>query len=271
MAALCAAATPASSLLLGHSSSPSLSQKNSAVQVAIKHASTSSSSLRNPQSRRLTLQTRRQHGMKTKQKMGAMVATMAPPRPPVEPDTSQSGEPEPSLGMEAVLRTDGGEERKEEEETSGDAFVWRDHWYPISLIEDLDPTVPTPFQLLGRELVVWKDQQGEWRVFVDKCPHRLAPLSVSTPPHPYPYLCRALVLCRFFFFLLKFSLQACALSTCACPLPLLVTPWIEGTCPPIVFLHIGKMCVRKPPHPYHLCAMLLDCIYLPFHATFLWC
>ena len=117
--------------------------------------------------------------------MGAMVATMAPPRPPVDPDTSKSGESEPSLGMEAVLRTDGGEERKEEEETSGDAFVWRDHWYPISLIEDLDPTVPTPFQLLGRELVIWKDQQGEWRVFVDKCPHRLAPLSVSTPPHPY--------------------------------------------------------------------------------------
>lgn len=196
MAALCAAATPASSLLLGHSSSPSLSPKNSAVQVAIKHASTSSSFVRNPQSRRLTVQTRRwQHGLKTKQKMGAMVATMAPPRPPVEPDTSKSGEPEPSLGMEAVLRTDGGEERKEEEETSGDAFVWRDHWYPISLIEDLDPTVPTPFQLLGRELVVWKDQQGEWRVFVDKCPHRLAPLSVSTLHLIPTHICVALLFC----------------------------------------------------------------------------
>jgi pheophorbide a oxygenase len=64
-------------------------------------------------------------------------------------------------------------EQKRDEEP----FVWRDHWYPVSLIEDLDPSVPTAFQLLGRELVVWKDSEGEWRVFLDKCPHRLAPLS----------------------------------------------------------------------------------------------
>ncbi|CAK9227087.1 unnamed protein product [Sphagnum jensenii] len=63
------------------------------------------------------------------------------------------------------------------EEVEAAAFVWRDHWYPVSLIQDLDPSAPTSFQLLGRELVVWKDRQGEWRVFVDKCPHRLAPLS----------------------------------------------------------------------------------------------
>jgi phenylpropionate dioxygenase-like ring-hydroxylating dioxygenase large terminal subunit len=65
-------------------------------------------------------------------------------------------------------------EQKRDEEP----FVWRDHWYPVSLIEDLDPSVPTAFQLLGRELVVWKDSEGEWRVFLDKCPHRLAPLSM---------------------------------------------------------------------------------------------
>ena len=31
--------------------------------------------------------------------------------------------------------------------------------------------------MLGRNLVVWRDQQGEWRAFDDVCPHRLAPLS----------------------------------------------------------------------------------------------
>ncbi|KAG0569154.1 hypothetical protein KC19_6G069100 [Ceratodon purpureus] len=102
----------------------------------------------------------------------AFVATMAPPRPPVDPDTSKSSG-EPSLGMAEALRSEPEEGKSKGEEP----FVWKDHWYPVSLIEDLDPSVPTPFQLLGRELVIWKDPQGEWRVFLDKCPHRLAPLS----------------------------------------------------------------------------------------------
>lgn len=65
------------------------------------------------------------------------------------------------------------------EESSSSKFSWRDHWYPVSLIEDLDPRLPTPFQLLGREIVLWYDKsKSEWVAFDDKCPHRLAPLSV---------------------------------------------------------------------------------------------
>jgi pheophorbide a oxygenase len=105
-----------------------------------------------------------------------MVAmTIAPPPwPPVNPDTDKE-EGEASVGMEEALKQEEVQEQKEK--IGDDVFVWRDHWYPVSLIEDLDASVPTPFQLLGRELVVWKDSQGEWRVFLDKCPHRLAPLS----------------------------------------------------------------------------------------------
>ncbi|KAH7299823.1 hypothetical protein KP509_24G031300 [Ceratopteris richardii] len=62
-------------------------------------------------------------------------------------------------------------------QVSGKKFVWKDHWYPVSLIEDLDPSLPTPFQLLGIELVLWCDREGNWKAFSDKCPHRLAPLS----------------------------------------------------------------------------------------------
>ncbi|KAI3908281.1 hypothetical protein MKX01_027303 [Papaver californicum] len=65
-----------------------------------------------------------------------------------------------------------------EEEEASSSFSWRDHWYPVSLIEDLDPSRPTPFQLLNRETVLWKDKlTGDWIAFDDKCPHRLAPLS----------------------------------------------------------------------------------------------
>ncbi|RZC90902.1 hypothetical protein C5167_028733 [Papaver somniferum] len=70
------------------------------------------------------------------------------------------------------------EDKEESTSSSSSSFSWRDHWYPVSLIEDLDPSRPTPFQLLNREIVLWKDKStGDWIAFDDKCPHRLAPLS----------------------------------------------------------------------------------------------
>ena len=57
-------------------------------------------------------------------------------------------------------------------------FDWQEVWYPIVYVRDLDRTGPTRFTLLGRDLVIWWDRHGEaWRVFEDRCPHRLAPLS----------------------------------------------------------------------------------------------
>lgn len=80
---------------------------------------------------------------------------------------------------------DNEEEEEGESSSSSSKFSWRDHWYPVSLIEDLDIDRPTPFQLLNRDLVLWFDRsKSEWAAFDDKCPHRLAPLSVkiiSTP------------------------------------------------------------------------------------------
>ncbi|KAK9691212.1 hypothetical protein RND81_09G183100 [Saponaria officinalis] len=68
--------------------------------------------------------------------------------------------------------------REGEDEDESMKFTWREHWYPVSLIEDLDKRVPTSFQLLGREMVLWFDKKGDdWVAFDDKCPHRLAPLS----------------------------------------------------------------------------------------------
>ncbi|OUL32055.1 Rieske 2Fe-2S domain-containing protein [Nostoc sp. 106C] len=57
-------------------------------------------------------------------------------------------------------------------------FNFFQHWYPLSPIEDLDPKQPTPVTLLGLRLVIWKPKTSEtYRVFLDRCPHRLAPLS----------------------------------------------------------------------------------------------
>ena len=49
--------------------------------------------------------------------------------------------------------------------------------YPAAVIDILDLSKPHPSQLLGVDIVVWKDGQDKWNVFEDKCPHRAAPLS----------------------------------------------------------------------------------------------
>ena len=86
--------------------------------------------------------------------------------------------------MDQNPEEDYGVEDEDGEESSSSKFSWRDHWYPVSLIEDLDPQVPTPFQLLGRDIVLWFDNSSsQWVALDDKCPHRLAPLSV-TFSHP---------------------------------------------------------------------------------------
>jgi phenylpropionate dioxygenase-like ring-hydroxylating dioxygenase large terminal subunit len=57
-------------------------------------------------------------------------------------------------------------------------FDYREVWYPLFFVEDLDRSKPTSFTLLEEELVIWWDKnEQQWQVFTDKCPHRLAPLS----------------------------------------------------------------------------------------------
>ncbi|CAN6314809.1 unnamed protein product [Urochloa humidicola] len=59
-----------------------------------------------------------------------------------------------------------------------DPFDWLDQWYPIAPVCDLDPGAPHGKTVLGLRVVAWYDRAaGEWRVFDDACPHRLAPLS----------------------------------------------------------------------------------------------
>ena len=57
-------------------------------------------------------------------------------------------------------------------------FDFLRQWYPVSPVEDLDPQRPTCIELMGRRFVIWKPPTADaFRVFVDLCPHRLAPLS----------------------------------------------------------------------------------------------
>jgi phenylpropionate dioxygenase-like ring-hydroxylating dioxygenase large terminal subunit len=56
-------------------------------------------------------------------------------------------------------------------------FSWAKQWYPVAVIDYLDASSPHGIQLLGKNLVLWRDGSQKWRCFEDFCPHRLAPLS----------------------------------------------------------------------------------------------
>ena len=58
------------------------------------------------------------------------------------------------------------------------SFDFFQQWYPLLPIEDIDNKKPTTATLLGIPLVIWKSPLSEThQVFLDRCPHRLAPLS----------------------------------------------------------------------------------------------
>ncbi len=40
------------------------------------------------------------------------------------------------------------------------------------MVEDLDDSKPTPVELFGKSLVLWRDAAAQWKCFADTCPHR---------------------------------------------------------------------------------------------------
>ncbi|XP_047317117.1 pheophorbide a oxygenase, chloroplastic [Impatiens glandulifera] len=99
-------------------------------------------------------------------------------RTTILPPPKVSAPPTPLSSSEKAEEEVISNELEEHQEGFSGKFSWRDHWYPVSLVEDLDPRLPTSFQLLNRDLVLWFDRSNsEWVAFDDKCPHRLAPLS----------------------------------------------------------------------------------------------
>lgn len=52
-------------------------------------------------------------------------------------------------------------------------------WHPLCRSDDVSRT-PASWTLLGERYVAYRSPDGEARVFLDRCPHRLAPLSLGT-------------------------------------------------------------------------------------------
>jgi nitrite reductase/ring-hydroxylating ferredoxin subunit len=45
-------------------------------------------------------------------------------------------------------------------------------WYPVALSETLEPGTSAGTRIFGKEIVVWRDLDGDAHVWEDRCPHR---------------------------------------------------------------------------------------------------
>ena len=56
--------------------------------------------------------------------------------------------------------------------------IWAEVWWPLAFSDHTSREEPVPVQLLGADLVLWWDRaSSRWRCTLDRCSHRLAPLS----------------------------------------------------------------------------------------------
>lgn len=60
---------------------------------------------------------------------------------------------------------------------AGQAFDWRNCWYPVSFSCDIDSQQPYAFSLYDEPLVLFYDEDGNPVCLRDRCPHRAARLS----------------------------------------------------------------------------------------------
>jgi phenylpropionate dioxygenase-like ring-hydroxylating dioxygenase large terminal subunit len=64
------------------------------------------------------------------------------------------------------------------EELANTHRALRRAWHPLCRSEEVTAT-PRGWRLLGEPWVAWRDASGVARVFLDRCPHRLAPLTLG--------------------------------------------------------------------------------------------
>ena len=62
------------------------------------------------------------------------------------------------------------EERRGEREVAD--YDWTEEWYPLYLTKDLPDDAPLGLTVFDKQVVLYRDGQGELRCFEDRCPHR---------------------------------------------------------------------------------------------------
>ncbi len=69
-------------------------------------------------------------------------------------------------------------------------FSWTKQWYPVTPLSYLETSHPTPINLLGKKLVIWRDKHQKWIAMDDSCPHKLVQLSLGKINENGNLMCR---------------------------------------------------------------------------------
>lgn len=78
---------------------------------------------------------------------------------------------EKSESDEKVLLGASSEEEFRRERIVAD-YDWTEEWYPLYLTQDVPDDAPLGLTVFDKQLVLYKDGQGELRCYEDRCPHR---------------------------------------------------------------------------------------------------
>jgi len=58
-----------------------------------------------------------------------------------------------------------------EDERKGD-YDWTQEWYPLYLTLNVPEDAPLGLRVFDKQLVLFKDGNGQFRCYEDRCPHR---------------------------------------------------------------------------------------------------
>ncbi|CAL1353055.1 unnamed protein product [Linum trigynum] len=79
---------------------------------------------------------------------------------------------------EAVLFGDPSiEAGRSEERVAVADYDWTEEWYPLYFARDVPDDAPLGLTVFDKQVVVYRDGEGQFRCYEDRCPHRLAKLS----------------------------------------------------------------------------------------------
>ena len=65
-----------------------------------------------------------------------------------------------------------GSEEEGREERVAVEYDWRNEWYPLYLTKDVPDDAPLGLTVFDKQIVLYKDGEGQLRCFEDRCPHR---------------------------------------------------------------------------------------------------
>ena len=102
----------------------------------------------------------------------------APPPQTVEQGLGKVGVTEAKDAVLASLTSRNPRAVEDDDVEDAGVSLWAAQWWPLCFAAHTTKTAPIATKLLGAPLVVWWDGTGEaWRCTLDRCSHRMAPLS----------------------------------------------------------------------------------------------